>query len=133
QDYQTIFASAEGAIAAPTAGLHFTARLTAQLAEKGIDTVPITLHVGPGTFQPVTSKEVEQHSMHPEWFEVSKEAADRIGHVRQRGGRIVAVGATVARSLDSALDSTGQCYPCSGETRLFILPGYRFRIVDALL
>lgn len=133
QDYQTIFASAEGAIAAPTAGLHFTPRLTAQLAENGIDTIPITLHVGPGTFQPVTSKEVEQHSMHPEWFEVSKEAADRIGQVRQRGGRIVAVGTTVARSLESALDATGQCHPCSGETRLFILPGFQFRIVDALL
>jgi S-adenosylmethionine:tRNA ribosyltransferase-isomerase len=132
-DYQTVFAKVEGAIAAPTAGLHFTPELITQLAEKGIGTATITLHVGPGTFQPVKTTDVERHIMHPEWFEVSEETARRICEVRKRGGRIVAVGTTVARSLESALDERGELKPCSGETRLFILPGFQFRIIDGLL
>ena len=133
EDYQTVFAKVDGAIAAPTAGLHFTPQLITQLAEKGIGTATVTLHVGPGTFQPVKTTDVERHVMHPEWFEVSEETARRIGEVRKRGGRIVAVGTTVARSLESALDERGELRPCSGETRLYILPGFQFRVVNALL
>jgi S-adenosylmethionine:tRNA ribosyltransferase-isomerase len=133
EDYQTVFAQTEGAIAAPTAGLHFTPQLITQLEEKGIGMVSLTLHVGPGTFQPVKSKNVEGHLMHPEWFEVSEETAGKICEVRQRGGRILAVGTTVARSLESAVNAEGELRPCSGETRLFILPGFRFRMLDGLL
>lgn len=133
EDYQTIFAKVEGAVAAPTAGLHFTPQLITQLADKGIESTTITLHVGPGTFQPVKTTDVERHIMHPEWFEVSEETAGRIREVRQRGGRIVAVGTTVARSLESAINETGHLHQCSGETRLFILPGFKFRVINTLL
>ena len=133
EDYQTVFAKVDGAIAAPTAGLHFTPQLITQLAEKGIGMATITLHVGPGTFLPVKTTDVTRHIMHPEWFEVPKETAERVREVRQRGGKVVAVGTTVARSLESALDETGQLKPCSGETRLYILPGFQFRVVNALL
>lgn len=133
EDYQTVFAKVEGAIAAPTAGLHFTPELITQLTDKGIETATVTLHVGPGTFQPVKTEDVEGHIMHPEWFEVSEETAERIREVRKQGGRIIAVGTTVARSLESALDKAGELRPCSGETRLFILPGFQFRVIDALL
>ncbi|HNP30401.1 MAG TPA: tRNA preQ1(34) S-adenosylmethionine ribosyltransferase-isomerase QueA [Nitrospirales bacterium] len=133
EDYQTVFAKVEGAIAAPTAGLHFTPQLLMKLAEKGIGTATVTLHVGPGTFQTVKTANVTQHIMHPEWFEVSEETAERIREVRQRGGKVVAVGTTVARSLESALDETGRLISCSGETRLYILPGFQFRVVNALL
>lgn len=133
EDYQTVFAKVEGAIAAPTAGLHFTPQLITQLAEKGIGTATVTLHVGPGTFQPVKTTNIARHIMHPEWFEVSEETAERIREVRKRGGRVIAVGTTVARSLESALDETGELRPCSGETRLFILPGFKFRVIDGLL
>jgi S-adenosylmethionine:tRNA ribosyltransferase-isomerase len=133
EDYQTVFAEVEGAIAAPTAGLHFTPQLITQLAEKGIGMATVTLHVGPGTFQPVKASDVERHHMHPEWFEVSEETVGRIREVRERSGRIVAVGTTVARSLESAIDDQGRLRHCSGETRLFILPGFQFRVVNALL
>jgi S-adenosylmethionine:tRNA ribosyltransferase-isomerase len=133
EDYQTVFAKVEGAIAAPTAGLHFTPELITQLADKGIGMATVTLHVGPGTFQPVKVTDVEHHNMYPEWFEVSEETAGRIREVRVRGGRIVAVGTTVARSLESAIDDQGQLKQCSGETRLFILPGFQFRVINALL
>ncbi|MCA9456791.1 MAG: tRNA preQ1(34) S-adenosylmethionine ribosyltransferase-isomerase QueA [Nitrospiraceae bacterium] len=133
EDYQTVFAKVDGAIAAPTAGLHFTPQLITQLEEKGIGTVTVTLHVGPGTFQPVKTTDITRHIMHPEWFEVSEETAKRIREVRKQGGRIVAVGTTVARSLESALDDTGELRPRSGETRLFILPGFKFRVLDGLL
>ena len=132
-DYQTMFARIEGAIAAPTAGLHFTPQLLSRLDEKGIEVVPITILVGPGTFQPVTVGEVERHVMHPEWVEVSEKAVKQIQNVRGQGGKVVAVGTTVARSLESAIDEDGQLRAWSGETRLFILPGFRFRVVDALL
>jgi len=133
EDYQTVFAKVEGAIAAPTAGLHFTPQLITQLEEKGIGMATVTLHVGPGTFQPVKTTNVERHIMHPEWYEVSEETARRIYEVRQQGGRIVAVGTTVARSLESAIDEKGQLREYSGETRLFILPGFQFRVVNELL
>lgn len=133
EDYQTVFAKVEGAIAAPTAGLHFTPQLISQLADKGIGMATVTLHVGPGTFQPVKTTDVEHHIMHQEWFEVSEETAERIREVRQRGGRVVAVGTTVARSLESAMDAKGRLRQSSGETRLFILPGFQFHVVNVLL
>ena len=132
-DYQTMFAKVEGAIAAPTAGLHFTPQLLSRLGEHGIEMATITLHVGPGTFQPVTTNEVERHVMHPEWVEVSESTVRQIQNVRRQGGKVVAVGTTVARSLESALDEDGQLKAWSGETSLFILPGFQFRVVDGLL
>lgn len=131
--YQTIFARAEGAIAAPTASLHFTPELVAALRAKGIALTTITLHVGPGTFRPVTTARIQDHRMEQEWMEVSEESASTIGCAKARGGRVVAVGTTVVRALESAADGGGGVRPGARETSLFILPGYRFRVVDALL
>jgi len=133
EDYQTIFANVEGAVASPTAGLHFTPTLLQALSGKGISCATITLHVGPGTFQPVKTKLVENHRMHPEWCEVSENVVKQIQDVRQRGGRVVAVGTTVARSLESAANEHGEVRPGSGETQLFIIPGFQFRVVDVLM
>ena len=133
EDYQTMFANVEGAVASPTASLHFTPTLLRALSGKGIRCATITLHVGPGTFQPVKTKLVEEHMMYPEWFEVSEDVVKQIQDVRQRGGRVVAVGTTVARSLESAANAQGEVEPGSGETQLFILPGYQFSIVDVLM
>ncbi len=133
EDYQTVFAKVDGAIAAPTAGLHFTESLFKTLTAQGIEVGMITLHVGPGTFQPVKVTDVERHHMHPEWASVSTETANRIRAVRRQKGRIIAVGTTVARTLESALDANGEIIAWSGETRLFILPGFTFQVVDGLL
>jgi S-adenosylmethionine:tRNA ribosyltransferase-isomerase len=133
EDYQTMFAHVEGAVASPTAGLHFTPTLLHALSDKGIGCATITLHVGPGTFQPVKTQLVEDHTMHPEWFNVSKDVAKQIQDVRQRGGRVVAVGTTVARSLESAVNEQGEVRSGAGETQLFILPGFQFRVVDVLM
>jgi S-adenosylmethionine:tRNA ribosyltransferase-isomerase len=132
-DYQTMFARAEGAVAAPTAGLHFSPALVAALAGCGIDTVSVTLHVGPATFLPVKSEDPRQHRMHAEWGRVEPAAAARINRARARGGRIVAIGTTSLRLLETAADETGAVREFCGETRLFILPGYRFRAIDLLL
>ena len=132
-DYQTIFAREEGAVAAPTAGLHFTPALLDRLAARGIDWLTVTLHVGPGTFLPVKVNDPRDHPMHGEWGRVSADAAARINAARARGGRIVAVGTTSLRLLESAADETGETRPFASETRLFILPGYRFRAIDLLL
>jgi len=132
-DYQTMFARAEGAVAAPTAGLHFTPALIEALIESGVAWAPLTLHVGPGTFLPVKTGDPRDHHMHSEWGVLSFETADRIAVTRRAGGRIVAVGTTSLRLLESAAAETGQVRPFAGETRLFILPGYRFRAVDLLL
>jgi S-adenosylmethionine:tRNA ribosyltransferase-isomerase len=132
-DYQTIFARAEGAVAAPTAGLHFTPALLDALAARGIDWLTVTLHVGPGTFLPVKAEDPRQHRMHAEWGLVSAEAAHRVNRTRARGGRIVAVGTTSLRLLESAAAEDGELREFSGETRLFILPDYRFRAIDLLL
>lgn len=132
-DYQTIFAREEGAVAAPTAGLHFTSALLERIAARGIEWLTVTLHVGPGTFLPVKTDDPRQHPMHGEWGVVSAEAAARINAVRPRGGRIVAIGTTSLRLLESAAAETGEVQPFSAETRLFILPGYRFRAIDLLL
>jgi S-adenosylmethionine:tRNA ribosyltransferase-isomerase len=132
-DYQTIFAREEGAIAAPTAGLHFTPALLDALAARGIEWVTVTLHVGPGTFLPVKTDDPREHRMHAEWGLVNSEAARRINAARARGDRIVAVGTTSLRLLESAAGESGEIREFSGETRLFILPGYRFRAIDLLL
>lgn len=133
EDYQTMFADIEGAVASPTAGLHFTPRLLRALSGKGISCATITLHVGLGTFQPVKTTLVEEHTMQPEWFEVSGNVVKQIQEVRQRGGRVVAVGTTVARSLESSANEYGELRPGSGETQLFILPGFQFRVVDVFM
>jgi S-adenosylmethionine:tRNA ribosyltransferase-isomerase len=132
-DYQTMFARAEGAVAAPTAGLHFTPALVAALAGRGVECASLTLHVGPGTFLPVKTADPRDHPMHGEWGVLSADVAARIGATRRRGGRIVAVGTTSLRLLESAAAETGEVRPFAGETRLFIVPGYRFRAIDMLL
>jgi S-adenosylmethionine:tRNA ribosyltransferase-isomerase len=132
-DYQTIFARAEGAVAAPTAGLHFTPALLAALAARGVAWTTVTLHVGPGTFLPIKVDDPRAHPMHAEWGLISPEAAARINEARMRGGRIVAVGTTSLRLLETAADAMGAVQPFNGETRLFILPGYQFRAIDLLL
>lgn len=131
--YQTIFARNEGAIAAPTAGLHFTEDLLQALKMAGISLASITLHVGPGTFRPVTAEHVMDHVMPPEAFWVSEETCQAIAATRARLGRVIAVGTTVVRTLEAAANAEGNVLPHCGETNLFILPGYRFRVVDGLL
>ncbi len=132
-DYQTVFAHRAGAVAAPTAGLHFTERLLEALAAAGVGRVALTLHVGPGTFMPVRTDMVRDHEMQGEWGEISPETATRINAARQCGGRIVAVGTTCVRLLESAADDSGVVQPYRGNTTLFITPGHRFRVVDALI
>lgn len=132
-DYQTVFARQPGAVAAPTAGLHFTPALLAALDEAGIHRVTITLHVGAGTFLPVREDDVTRHRMHAERGEVTAAAAATINRVRAGGGRVVAVGTTSLRLLESAADPDGTIRPFQGDTALFILPGYRFRAVDILM
>ncbi len=132
-DYQTMFASVEGAVASPTAGLHFTPTLLQALSAKGIHCAKVTLHVGLGTFQPVKAEVVEEHQMHAEWYEVSEDVVAQIQEVQQQGGRVVAVGTTVARSLESAVNAEGEIRAGTGETEIFILPGFQFRVVDILM
>lgn len=131
--YQTIFARAEGAVAAPTAGLHFDEELLAALAQRGIRRATLTLHVGAGTFQPIRVEDLSQHRMHAERYELGQELCRAIADTRQAGGRVVAVGTTVMRALESAAGADGVIRPGCGETRLFIIPGYRFRTADLLL
>jgi S-adenosylmethionine:tRNA ribosyltransferase-isomerase len=132
-DYQTIYASKEGAVAAPTAGLHFTPELLERLTAKGVRSVFVTLHVGAGTFLPVKTESVADHHMHAEHCEVTAEAAGLINECRERGGRVVAVGTTSLRLLETAAREDGFIVPYRGETRIFISPGYCFRITDLLL
>ncbi len=132
-DYQTVFAAREGAVAAPTAGLHFTPELLAALDARGIGRVPVTLHVGAGTFLPVKAEDVADHRMHSEWGEIAPETADRVNATRATGGRIVSVGTTPLRILETAGRPDGTLAPFSGDTSIFITPGYRFRIVDVLV
>lgn len=130
--YQTVYGDVPGAVAAPTAGLHFDDDLLKQLADKDIDSAFVTLHVGAGTFQPVRSDLIEDHVMHYEYLEVPQETVDKCTQARQRGGRIIAVGTTTVRSLESASQS-GELKPYSGETDIFIYPGYHFKSIDALI
>lgn len=131
--YQTVYARREGAVAAPTAGLHFTADMIAALEEKGITIHFVTLHVGAGTFLPVKAEDTADHKMHSEWGEVSSETSAALNRARAAGGRIVAVGTTSLRVLESAAAGTGELQSWSGETAIFITPGYRFKAVDVLM
>ncbi|RJF84285.1 tRNA preQ1(34) S-adenosylmethionine ribosyltransferase-isomerase QueA [Azospirillum cavernae] len=131
-DYQTVFAAREGAVAAPTAGLHFTPELLAALDARGVGRVPVTLHVGAGTFLPVKVDDIAEHKMHSEWGEISPDAAEAVNAARRAGGRIVSVGTTALRILETAGREDGTLLPFSGDTSIFITPGYRFRIVDLL-
>jgi S-adenosylmethionine:tRNA ribosyltransferase-isomerase len=130
--YQTVYARAPGAVAAPTAGLHFDAAMLDALRAKGVALASLTLHVGAGTFQPVRVEEVSRHVMHSEWYSVPREAVDAIAAAKARGGRALAVGTTTLRALESAA-AAGELAAGTGETRLFIVPGYRFRVVERLL
>jgi S-adenosylmethionine:tRNA ribosyltransferase-isomerase len=132
-DYQTVFARHAGAVAAPTASLHFDAPLLAALRARGVDVTEVTLHVGAGTFLPVKVEDVATHRMHAEWGEVRPEAAAEINATRKAGGRIVPVGTTALRLIESAADEAGVLHPWVGPTDIFIYPGYRFRITDALM
>ena len=131
--YQTVYARHEGSAAAPTAGLHFTKELLGRLEGKGIGIAYVTLHVGLGTFRPVKEENVLEHHMHTEHYQVSREAADTINRTKAQGGRIVCVGTTSCRTLESAAGEDGLVRPCSGDTDIFIYPGYRFRVLDALI
>jgi len=132
-DYQTVFARHDGAVAAPTAGLHFTHDLLQRLSDLQIGHESITLHVGAGTFLPVSALDTAEHRMHPEWLSVSTATADGLNSVRARGGRIVAIGTTSLRALETAASSEGTILPYAGETDIFITPGYKFKATDALL
>lgn len=131
--YQTIYADKDGAVAAPTAGLHFTPELFAALDARGVSRHFVTLHVGAGTFLPVKADDTDEHKMHSEWGSVSAETAAALNEVRARGGRIVAVGTTSLRLLESAAREDGTIMPWSGETAIFITPGYRFKAIDVLM
>jgi S-adenosylmethionine:tRNA ribosyltransferase-isomerase len=133
--YQTVFARAEGAVAAPTAGLHLTPALMKRLEARGCEIVACTLHVGLGTFQPVTAEDLDDHPMHSEYFEITRELASAIARARERGAPVLAVGTTVVRALESARDPDrpGHVRPCAEETRILIQPGYTFSVVDRLL
>jgi S-adenosylmethionine:tRNA ribosyltransferase-isomerase len=130
--YQTVYARHPGAVAAPTAGLHFDESLLEQITAMGVERAEVTLHVGAGTFQPVRCDRIEDHSMHAEQLEVSPDVCDAVQRTRKRGGRVIAVGTTAVRSLETAA-SGGELTPFSGESRIFIYPGYEFRVIDGLI
>lgn len=132
-DYQTIYADRSGSVAAPTAGLHFTDTMLKQLQDKGVWSCYLTLHVGAGTFLPVNVEDTKAHIMHHEWREISKSSADMINKARSQGRRVIAVGTTSLRSLESAVNEAGEIIAESGETDIFITPGYSFKVVDGLL
>ena len=131
--YQTVYAKHEGSAAAPTAGLHFTPELLAAIEAKGIRIARVTLHVGLGTFRPVKVEDVTQHHMHSEYYQVTQEAADIINDTKKRGGRVIAVGTTSTRTLESVADEDGTMHATGGWTEIFIYPGYKFKCIDALI
>ena len=131
--YQTVYAKSEGSAAAPTAGLHFTPELMDKIRAMGVEIIPVLLHVGLGTFRPVKAEDVDDHVMHSEYYEVTEEAAARIKSVREKGGRIIAVGTTSVRTLESAAEAKGVLNANSGWTSIFIKPGYEFKMVDGLI
>ena len=131
--YQTVYAKYEGSAAAPTAGLHFTPELFEKIKAKGIDVANVTLHVGIGTFRPVKVEEVESHDMHSEHYYIKQEDVEKINTARKNGGRIIAVGTTSCRVLESIADENGMVKECSGDTNIFIYPGYKFKCIDALI
>ncbi|UTW53932.1 tRNA preQ1(34) S-adenosylmethionine ribosyltransferase-isomerase QueA [Kordiimonas sp. SCSIO 12610] len=132
-DYQTVYAAEDGAVAAPTAGLHFTDRMFEKLKEKGVKQATVTLHVGAGTFLPVKVEDTKDHKMHSEWGEITPETAALLNDTKARGGRIISVGTTSMRLLESAADEKGIIHPFKDDTDIFITPGYRFRAVDILM
>ena len=131
--YQTVYAKEEGSAAAPTAGLHFTPELLEEIRAKGISIAEVTLHVGLGTFRPVKVAQVKDHHMHSEFYRLEQEAADKINRAKQGGGRIISVGTTSTRTLESIADEHGFVKAASGWTQIFIYPGYQFRCIDALI
>lgn len=131
--YQTVYAKYSGSAAAPTAGLHFTDELLDKIRGMGVDTAFVTLHVGLGTFRPVKVENIEEHTMHSEHFFIDSSAAEKINRAKKNGGRIIAVGTTSCRTLESAADENGLVAPCETDTSIFIYPGYRFKSVDALI
>lgn len=131
--YNTVYAAHEGSAAAPTAGLHFTPELLAAIEEKGIDIARVTLHVGLGTFRPVKVDDVAEHHMHSEFYQIDEEAAEKINRAKDNGGRVICVGTTSCRTIESAADETGHLKACSGWTEIFIYPGYQFKILDCLI
>ena len=131
--YQTVYAKYEGSAAAPTAGLHFTDELLEQIQEKGIEIANVTLHVGIGTFRPVKEENIEDHDMHTEHYYIKKEDADKINKAKSNGNRVIAVGTTSCRVLESVADENGQVKEIEGDTNIFIYPGYKFKCIDALI
>ena len=131
--YQTVYASQKGAVAAPTAGLHFSKKLLKKIAEKRVDIVSVTLHVGYGTFLPVRVSDIREHKIHSEWYSISEHTADAINRVKTKGRRIIAVGTTCVRALEYASDDRGNVLHGCGNCDLFIYPGYRFKVVDAMI
>ena len=131
--YNTVYAAHSGSAAAPTAGLHFTPELLEEIGRKGVDIARVTLHVGLGTFRPVKVEEVENHHMHSEFYMIDEEAAEKINRAKDSGKRVICVGTTSCRTVESAADENGRLKACSGWTEIFIYPGYRFRILDALI
>ena len=128
--YQTVYARAEGSAAAPTAGLHFTPELMEKIRQKGVTIVPVLLHVGLGTFRPVKAENVDEHKMHSEFYQVTREAADTLNRIRQSGGRLICVGTTSVRTIETVADDEGVIHPGSGETAIFIKPGVKIKAVD---
>ena len=131
--YQTVYAKFEGSAAAPTAGLHFTPELLGQIEDMGVELAYVTLHVGLGTFRPVKVENVKEHHMHSEYYQVSAEAAEKINRTKKNGGRVICVGTTSCRTVESAADENGQVEAGCGDTDIFIYPGYRFKVLDALI
>ena len=131
--YQTVYAKYEGSAAAPTAGLHFTNELLKKIEEKGVDLAYVTLHVGLGTFRPVKVTNVKEHHMHSEWYQVTQEAADKINKAKESGHRVICVGTTSCRTIESASDENGKLTDCSDNTSIFIYPGYKFKVTDCLI
>ena len=131
--YQTVYSKIEGSAAAPTAGLHFTKELLEKIKAKGVKLAYLTLHVGLGTFRPVSAERIEDHIMHTEYYEISAETAEIINSCRKNGGRIIAVGTTSVRTLETVADDAGKVKAASGETNIFIYPGYKFKIVDCII
>jgi S-adenosylmethionine:tRNA ribosyltransferase-isomerase len=133
EDYQTMFAREDGAVAAPTAALHFTTGLMEGLAAAGVEHVTLTLHVGAGTFLPVKAQDTDEHRMHSEWGRIDAATADRLNEVRRSGGRVISVGTTSLRLIETAAGEDGVIRPFEGDTAIFITPGYRFRGIDGLI
>lgn len=131
--YQTVYSKVEGSSAAPTAGLHFTKELLAELEKRGVKIARVLLHVGLGTFRPVKEENIEDHKMHSEYYEISKEACDIINETKKRGGRVFCVGTTSCRTVESVADENGFLKPQKGNTEIFIYPGYRFKVLDCLI